>query len=90
MTGSRIPVTIWLGLAMLISGCVSSGNPAVMDQDRLAKIVLNVSTKEDVKRLLGQPNSMSQQSGNYFPVPGMPPTPGLTNVEVWSYSHLNV
>jgi hypothetical protein len=56
-------VLLMLHLSLLV-GCVSSGNPKVMDQARLAKILLDVSTKEDVKRVLGQPNSQSQQSGS--------------------------
>ncbi len=86
----RILVTVWLGLTLFISGCVSSGNPSVMDQARLEKIVLDVSTKDDVKRLLGQPNGRSQQSGSAATVPGYAPVPGLTNSEAWTYSHLSV
>ncbi len=89
--GTRVLASLsFVALAAMVCGCVSSGNPSVLDQDRLDKIVLNQSTKEDLTRLLGQPNSISRQSGNYAPVPGMPPTPGLSNVEVWSYTHLSV
>jgi hypothetical protein len=90
MASQGILVTVWLGLALLVSGCVSSGNPKVLDQARLDQIVLDVSTKADVKRVLGQPNSQSQQSGSYATIPGSPPVPGLTNSETWSYSHLSV
>jgi hypothetical protein len=90
MTGSRIPVTVWIGLVLLVSGCVSSGNPSVMDQARLDQIVLDVSTKADVKRLLGQPNGTAQQSGSVAMVPGYAPVPGLANSETWTYSHLSV
>lgn len=73
-----------------VTGCVSSGNPAVVDQERIAQIQLNVSTKEDVQRILGQPNYMSKQSGGYYPMAGLSSSPSLTTVEIWSYSHLNV
>jgi hypothetical protein len=82
-------VLLMLHLSILV-GCVSSGNPKVMDQARLAQIVIDVSTKEDVKRVLGQPNSESQRSDSYATVPGSPPVPGLTNAETWSYTHLSV
>src|SRR2546426_12255032 len=90
MTGQRILVAVWLGLALPVSGCVSSGNPSVIDQDRIAQIKLNTSTKEDVKRILGQPNSTSHQSGSYSAIPGLPPSPTITNVETWSYTHMSV
>jgi hypothetical protein len=88
--GPRTYVTVWLGLVLLVSGCVSSGNPSVVDQDRISQIKLNTSAKEDVKRILGQSNSISRQSGNYSAFPGLPPSTALTNVEVWSYTHINV
>ena len=90
MTGQRIFVTVWLGLALLVSGCVSGGNPSIVDQDRVSQIKLNTSAKEDVKRILGQPNSISRQSGSYSAFPGLPASTSMTNVEVWSYTHMNV
>lgn len=66
---------------------MSSGNSTVMDQERLEKITIDVSTKEDVRRLLGHPNGISKQSGAY---PGVPPVAGLTNSEVWTYTHMSV
>jgi hypothetical protein len=90
MTGQRIRMAVWLGLALFVSGCVSSGNPLVMDHTPLDQIVIDVSAKDDVKRVLGQPNSLSQQSGSYATIPGSPSVAGLTNAETWSYSHLSV
>ncbi len=90
MRGPRTFVTVWLGLALLVSGCVSSGNPSVVDQDRISQIKLNISAKKDVKRILGQPNSISQQSGRYSAFPGLPASTAMTNVEVWSYAHMSV
>ena len=43
--------------------------------------------KEDVRRLLGHPNGISKQSRAY---PGVPPVAGLTNSEVWTYTHMSV
>ena len=89
MSGQRILVGVWLGFVLLASGCVSSGNPSVVDQGRIAQIKLNTSTKEDVRRVLGQPNSISRHSGSYSALPGLPPFSSMT-VEVWSYTHSNV
>ena len=69
---------------------MSSGNPSVVDQDRISQIKLDISTKEDVRRILGQPNSMSRQSGSYSTALGLPSTITLTNVETWSYTHFNI
>ena len=90
MKGQRLLVSAWLGVLLLASGCVSSGNPSVVDQDRISQITLNTSTKEDVRRILGKPNSMSRHAGSYSPLPGLPPTSALTNVEVWNYTHITV
>jgi hypothetical protein len=90
MTGQRILVRVWLGLALLVSGCVSSGNPSVVDQDRISQIKLNTSTKEDVRRILGRPNSISRHSGSYSEILDSPPSTSLTNTEVWSYAHIDV
>ena len=69
----------------LLAGCVSSGNPSIMNQSLMDQINLDLSTKEDVRRILGQPNSTSRSSGS-LPFPGTT----LTNVESWTYSHLDV
>lgn len=90
MRGQRVLVSVWLGVVLLASGCVSSGNTSVVDQDRVSQIKLNISTKEDVRRILGQPNGISRHSGSYSALYGLPSTISLTNVEAWSYSHINV
>lgn len=53
-----------------ISGCVSAGNQAILDQSNVAKIQEGVSTKADVKVAVGEPM-------NITPIPGG---------EVWQYS----
>jgi hypothetical protein len=90
MNGQKILVTVWLCFLLLASGCASSGNPSILDQDRIAQITLNISTKADVRRVLGKPDTISRHSGTYSPLPGLPPSPALTNVEVWNYTHINV
>ena len=73
----------WLG-ANLLAGCVSTGNPSAVDQDRISQIKLDISTTEDVRRILGQPNGMSRHSGNYSAALGLPATTISTTVEVWT------
>ncbi len=77
-------------VALTVMGCVSSGNSSIVDQDRIAKIKLNISVKDDVRRILGQPNGISRQSGSYPAFPGVPASTATINSEVWSYTHMNV
>lgn len=42
-----------LTFVLVLSGCVSSGNSSIGDQDRISQIKLNISVKDDVKRILG-------------------------------------
>ena len=74
---------------ILLIGCVSGGNPSIVNQSLVDQIKLDISTKEDVRRILGQPNSMSRHSGNYA-TPTFPPVAMLTNTESWSYTHIDV
>jgi len=76
-------------LGVTILGCVSSGNPNVRDETLTSQIQVNVSTKEDVRRILGQPNSTSRQPGSLVMIPGQPASPG-TVVESWNYTHIDV
>lgn len=79
-----------LTFALVLSGCISSGNSSIGDQDRISQIKLNISVKDDVKRILGQPNGISRQSGSYPAFPGLPASTATANIEVWSYTHMNV
>lgn len=81
---------MWVVLGLIVSGCVSSGNPSAMDQDLISQIQLDTSTKEEVRQILGQPNSISRHSGSYSGFPELPLYMSKTNMEVWSYSYMNV
>jgi hypothetical protein len=63
--------------------------PHARDETLTSQIQINVSTKEDVRRMLGQPNSTSRQSGSLIIIPGLPASPG-TVVESWNYTHIDV
>ena len=49
-----------LSVALVLSGCASSGNPQLREEAVVSQIKIGESTKEDVRRLLGEPNVMSK------------------------------
>lgn len=82
-------------LMLLVSGCVSSGNPSVRDEAATGQIKAGVTTKEDVQKLLGKPNSVGKGFGNLAAATGLPAAPHAplalySNYEVWTYSHVSV
>lgn len=77
-------------VAVTHSGCVSSGNPSVTDETLTSQIQVNVSTKEDVRRILGQPNSISKHSGSLAMIPGLPASSASSIIESWNYTHIAV
>ena len=86
----RLCSVVCLGLVFLLSACMSSGNPSVIDQTRVDQIKLNISTKDDVQRILGRPNGISKHSGNYPVALGLPASTSMTTVESWNYTHMSV
>jgi hypothetical protein len=86
--GESILVPICLGALLLVAGC--AGNPSAVDQGRASQIKLNISTKEDVRRVLGKPNSVSRHTSSYPLLPGVSQSTTLTNVEVWNYTDVTV
>lgn len=77
-------------VAVTLSGCVSSGNASVTDETLTSQIRVNVSTKEDVRQLLGQPNSTSKHSESLAIIPGLPASSASTLVESWNYTHIAI
>ena len=80
---------------LLVSGCMSSGNPSVRDEAVTGQIQIGVTTKEEVRKLIGRPNSVSKGSGNLTAASGLPATPYAplalkSNYEVWSYTHISI
>ncbi len=45
--------------SLLLTACATSGNPAVLDQTIVTQIKIGQYTKEDVRRLFGEPNYTS-------------------------------
>ena len=74
---------------LVFTACASGGNPSVTNQSLVDQIKVDKSTKDDVKRLLGQPTTISRHSGNYA-IPGIVPFNMFTNVETWGYTHVDV
>lgn len=81
-------VLLWQ--CLMLAGCVSSGNPSIANQTLVDQIKLDISTKEDVKRILGPPDSMSRSSTSSSQFPGLPAMATLANVEAWNYTHIDV
>lgn len=73
--------------ALTLAGCYSSGNADIKKQEMVAKVQIGKSTKEDVRRLFGDPNQISRQSSEV--VNPVDTTKMITLVEYWSYIHGN-
>lgn len=67
--------TSLLLIVVLTAGCATSGNPAVLDQTIVSQIKIGQSTKEDVRRLFGNPTTISNTQFNNF------------QSEVWAYGY---
>lgn len=92
-TSQKVVGAVYLSCCLLLlNGCATAGNPSVADQSLIEQIKVDVSTEEDVKRILGQPNTVSRHSGNssYAAIPGLSPSAMLTSVESWGYSHVDI
>ena len=76
-------------IVLVIAGCVSGGNPSIRDEATISQIKIGTTTKEDVRKLLGKPNSIGRGSGNLLLGTALPITPQM-NYEIWNYTHINV
>ena len=63
-------------LSLLLVGCATSGNPAVKDETITSQIKIGISTKEDVRELLGKPTVSMKNAG-----------PSGVLMETWSYGY---
>jgi outer membrane protein assembly factor BamE (lipoprotein component of BamABCDE complex) len=61
-------------MGLLVMGCATSGNPNAKDQNLVSQVRIGFSTKDDVRRLFGEPNFSSQSD----------------MMEIWSYAHANL
>ena len=68
-----------------LAGCTSSGNATIKNQELIDQVKMGKSTKDDVRRLFGEPNSISR-SASQVANPA-DPSQMLTVVEWWSYVH---
>ncbi len=66
---------ILIGLVSLLPACASYGNPSVKDETLTSQIRLGVTTKEEVKALLGSPTNVISTTVD-----------GRTQ-EIWNYTH---
>ena len=66
---------MWIGLVLLVfTGCATSGNPTVQNDDLTKKVVAGKTTKDEVTQLLGPPNLTYEANEAGTPV------------EIWSYA----
>ena len=76
---------VLIAILLTVAGCASSGNANVKNQELIDQIQMGKSTKNDVRRLLGEPNSVSRTSSQV--ANPADPKQMLTLVEWWSYVH---
>jgi outer membrane protein assembly factor BamE (lipoprotein component of BamABCDE complex) len=76
-------------IVLVCAGCVSSGNPSARNEAAISQINIGTTTKDDVQKLLGKPNSTGRGSGNLLLGKGVPVTPQM-NYEIWNYTHISV
>src|SRR2546426_12804427 len=62
-------------LVLVVYGCATAGNPALLDPAIISQIKIGQSTKADVARLLGEPNYRSTTQMNN------------RQNEVWAYGY---
>jgi outer membrane protein assembly factor BamE (lipoprotein component of BamABCDE complex) len=44
-----------LALVGILTGCATAGNPSIKSEERLSKIKIGETTKDEVRQLLGEP-----------------------------------
>lgn len=78
-----------LFMFLILSGCVSSGNPSIRDEAAVEKIKIGVTTKDEVRSLLGKPTTTTRSAGQVPMGAGLPVMSNM-NLEIWGYSHISV
>lgn len=79
-------ISLLVCLFLTAFGCATSGNPAVGSEALVNQIKLGETTKEEMRRLFGQPTVMSRHSGTPFPeVTGW--SASSLSFEAWNYTY---
>jgi outer membrane protein assembly factor BamE (lipoprotein component of BamABCDE complex) len=65
--------------ALMITGCATSGNPEVVDQEKVSQIQVGKSTQENVRSTLGEPQHVTKRINDAGQVS-----------ESWGYGYSNV
>jgi outer membrane protein assembly factor BamE (lipoprotein component of BamABCDE complex) len=78
-------IHVLLVALLSLAGCYSTGNASIKNQDLVAQVQMGKSTKDDVRRLLGEPYSISRSSGQV--ASPVDPKQMLALVEWWTYIH---
>lgn len=88
MNRSTLAVILFAAFTVT-AGCVTSGNPEIQREDLIAQIKIGESTRETVRRLFGPPNGTSRFTGAGLSTPGQVSPGTTTQLEVWSYAHID-
>lgn len=75
-------VLVGLAAVLLVIGCASSGNKRIMDASFMDGLKIGVTTKDEVKALLGEPQETRAAEA-------MPTSPGGMSMEQWRYIGTN-
>jgi outer membrane protein assembly factor BamE (lipoprotein component of BamABCDE complex) len=76
-------IHLLLIVVLSLAGCYSSGNASIKNQELIDQVKMGKSNKDDVRRLFGEPNSVSRSASQM--ANSQNPTQMLTLVEWWSY-----
>ena len=78
-------IHVLLIAVLSLAGCYSSGNASIKNQELIAQVQMGKSTKEDVRRLFGEPDSVTRTSSQVASAGN--PSQMVMIVEWWSYTH---
>lgn len=57
---ASFPWGVLIAVLMVVS-CATSGNPSVMNEDKIALVLIGQSTKENVRSTLGEPQDVTKR-----------------------------
>ncbi len=75
-----------VSLSMLIAGCATTSGTKNLSTDSVAMITNGKTTKEEVKKLFGEPSSKITMTNSMPQIAGGPDLSNAMPYEIWSYS----
>lgn len=64
---------------LLLPGCFAVGNARILEPERIARIVVGTSTRDEVREILGSPSNVTTTTGGFLGLGGP--------VEIWTYMY---